>query len=98
MKTIFIEPVSNGWIVREHLPCPNVYQAPIAVFNRMIDLQTELPHLLADESLIRPPQSGTPGGDRLPETVSGWPWPAPKPEGGDRRPETIGGNERCPSA
>lgn len=99
MRTIVIETVSNGYIVTQQGDCQSYVHKAMAVFNRMTDLQKALPDLLfSDNKLIRPPQSVTPGGDRLPETVSGWPWLAPKPEGGDRLPETIGGNERCPSA
>lgn len=58
MKTLLIETVTNGWIVRPFSPCRDwvVADRPeIAVFNRMIDLQTALPDLLAEEKLIRPP-------------------------------------------
>lgn len=71
MKTIFIETVSNGWIVRLHDSHREYVSQPLAVFNRMIDLQEALPDLLAEEKLIRPPQQVTPGGDRRPETIGG---------------------------
>lgn len=100
MKTIIIETVSNGWIVREHLPCPNVYQAPIAVFNRMIDLQTALPELLEakDHHLTGEFKTGAKLQDMLDHIRGSAGAGLGQQQGGDRRPETIGGNELCPSA
>lgn len=93
MKTLLIETVTNGWIVRPFSPCRDwvVADRPaIAVFNRMIDLQEALPDLLAaDANLMSKPAGPLPfanrglgAGDR----------------GGDRRSETIGGSELCPSS
>lgn len=49
MKTILIEAVSNGWIVRPFQPCADWHctdRPGIAVYNRLEDLQKDLPKLL----------------------------------------------------
>lgn len=46
MKAIFIQTVRNGWIVHEQVSCDFIRE-PLAVFNRMEDLQAALPDLLA---------------------------------------------------
>lgn len=49
MKTLMIETVTNGWIVRPFTPCRdwgNVDQGIIAVYNNLVDLQSDLPRLL----------------------------------------------------
>lgn len=51
MKTIIIEAVSNGWIVRPFEPCENwisISRPNIAVFTKIEDLAAALPELLCD--------------------------------------------------
>lgn len=54
MKTIIIEPVSNGWIVSHHYSCVGVSQGPQAVYNNIADLQNALPGLLDIEGAPKP--------------------------------------------
>lgn len=49
MKTIFIETVSNGWLVRLHESSLSYVSEPIAVYNFIGDLQAALPVLLGIE-------------------------------------------------
>lgn len=54
MKTIIIESVSNGYLVRPFHYCPDwaaSVRSEIAVFNNLADLQAALPDLLVDEKL-----------------------------------------------
>lgn len=50
MKTLMIEAVSNGWLVRPFQPVADWHCATdrpaIAVYNRLEDLQADLPKLL----------------------------------------------------
>jgi hypothetical protein len=49
MKTILIETVSNGWIVRPFEPCDawaTQSRPNIAVYNSMDELQADIPKLL----------------------------------------------------
>lgn len=56
MKDIIIETVKNGWIVTERFACRNVADNPMAVYNRIEDLQAALPALLgSDTSTVAPP-------------------------------------------
>lgn len=49
MKTILIEPVSNGWIVREAQPNVNWSECAVThVFTSLEDLTATLPELLGD--------------------------------------------------
>lgn len=59
MKTILIEQVSNGWIVRPFQPCEGWATAErgvISVFTTIESLQAALPELLA---LTEGPKFGT---------------------------------------
>jgi hypothetical protein len=51
MKTIIIERVSNGWIVRPFSLCEawTVRDSFMAVYVTMEELQQDLPHLLSPE-------------------------------------------------
>lgn len=58
MKTILIETVTNGWIVRPFSPGCDWAQgekSSIAVFTKIEDLQSAIPILLADE-FVQPTQ------------------------------------------
>lgn len=58
MKTILIERVSNGWIVRPFDPCANWANSDrkaMAVFTAMKDLQDALPTLMTGEEWRVPP-------------------------------------------
>lgn len=58
MKTILIEHVSNGWIVRPFDPCANWAcsdRQAMAVFTKMDDLQKALPELLQGREWKVPP-------------------------------------------
>lgn len=49
MKSLLIETVSNGWIVRPFQPCDNwvsTERPEIAVFTKIEDLQAAIPELL----------------------------------------------------
>lgn len=54
MKTILIERVSNGWIVRPFAPNPGWAscgpddRSDLAVYTRMEDLQADLPKFFAE--------------------------------------------------
>lgn len=58
MKTLMIERVSNGWIVRPFTArndwaCGSAVESPIAVYTRMEDLQADIPRLMEyPETLI----------------------------------------------
>lgn len=72
MKTLLIETVTNGWIVRpfsfsEHWS--TAATSTIAVYNNISELQKDLPKLLEYVS-ERSPQT-VEGGDRRPETIGG---------------------------
>lgn len=60
MKTLMIETVSNGWIVRpfsSRLDWGNIDQGIIAVYNNIHDLQGDLPKLLGAEFPLPPPSA-----------------------------------------
>lgn len=49
MKTILIEPVSNGWIVRHYQPDVLWRETDVThVFNNLDDLMAAMPELLCD--------------------------------------------------
>ena len=65
MKTILIEVVSNGWIVRPFQACEDwaiTDKAAIAVFRSMSELQAALPNLIDDWTAHIPGNCGTIGG------------------------------------
>lgn len=63
MKTLLIETVSNGWLVRPFQPSPDwvcTERPAIAVYTRLEDLQADLPKLLEPTKTFFPVSSDTP--------------------------------------